>query len=361
MLGVASFAALAPILLGGLYGGMIADRISRHRLSLTTQFSAMCVTAVLAGLTLFELVQVWQLLVLATLLGVTQAFGLPARHALVAQLVPRDELPNAIALHSAVFNGARFVGPAASGWLVVALGEGWVFLFNAFSYLVFLFVVSQVRLSSAASADSQERVARGTTLALLKHDVKVRNAVFVAGLAGFLGAPYLALMPVFAAEVYSGGAETLGLLTSAAGAGSLLGALALAHRTRYAGLRVHVGITALASASALVAFGFASEIGLALALLAVLGCTLTYVVTGANTLVQLQIPDRCRGRAVALFSVVYLGSSPLGSLAAGAIAEVAGVRATIIGCGILLASGAGTYLKSVSRQESAHHRLESTG
>ena len=144
MLGVTSFAGLAPILLGGLYGGVLADRISRHRLSVLSHRVAMLQAFALGLLTLFDLVEVWQVILFAVILGTTHALGMPARHAFISEIVPKQDLTNAIALHSTAFNAARFIGPALAGWIVYIANEGIVFILNGFSYLFFLLVLRQI-------------------------------------------------------------------------------------------------------------------------------------------------------------------------------------------------------------------------
>jgi predicted MFS family arabinose efflux permease len=160
-------------------------------------------------------------------------------------------------------------------------------------------------------------------------------------------------MPVFAAEVYGGGADTLGWLMAAAGAGSLLGAVALAQRTGEAGLERLAGVAGLVGASGLLALAMLGALYQGLMVLPLVGFALTIVIAAANILVQLRIPDQLRGRAVALFSVVFLGASPIGNLLAGAVAEAVGVRVTVAGCALLLGAGALIYMRDLGGRTSA--------
>ena len=354
MLGLVSFAGLLPILLVGLWGGVVADRVSRHRLTLVTHGAALVLALTLAVLTLTDRVAVWHVLVLAFLLGITHAFGLPARHSFIAQLVPKGDLPNAIALHSTVFNSARFLGPTLAGWVVLVADEGVVFALNALSYGVFLVLVSRIPAvhqppPGAGSAWGRMREGLGHAW----RDRGIRSVLFLIALAGFLGSPYVVLMPVFADEVFAGGPETLGLLVGAAGAGSLAGALMLAQRADAGNLDRILGGAGVAAGIGLLAFSALDSRWLAFMVLPVVGFSLTTLGAGGNTLIQLLVPDALRGRVVSLFSVTFLGLAPLGNLLSGSLAEVLGVQTTVALLGGLCLAGALAYLGLAPRAEPA--------
>ena len=346
MLGLVSFLSLIPILLGGLFGGVLADRVSRYSIAVGTHRLAMVQAFILGGLALTGWIQVWHIMVLALVLGTTHALGMPARHAFVAEIVPREDLPNAIALHSTAFNAARFLGPALAGWIVLVSSEGLVFILNGISYLIFLLIMRRIT--------PQQSTANTTSLSL--HDwmqqglryawntVNIRAALVMVGLVGLVGTPHAVLMPVIADQVFQGGPGTLGLLLGAAGAGSLVGALALAYRANANGLDRVIGVAGIAAGIALAGFSASHILWLSMATLMLVGFCLTTLVASSNMLIQLLVPDELRGRVISLFSVTFLGASPIGNLIAGALTESIAVTSTVLGYSIICATASLLYL-----------------
>lgn len=340
MLGLVSFLNLAPVLVLGLFGGAVADRHSRFRLFWVTQTLAMLQAFTLAALTLSGRVQVEHILVLATLLGIIHAFEIPARHALVAGLVERAELPNAIALNSSLFNLARFMGPALAGALVAWLGEGPVFVINGLSFLAVLLALAAMRPRPAMHVRAGGSESPWAGLHFAWRQPALRWALSLVSLISLVGTPYLVLMPVFAREVFGGGAQQLGFLVGAAGFGALIGALRLAQREHSAGLERVIVISGLLSGVGLLLFSLANSLGLALAALPVIGFSITSLVAGTNTFLQLQAEDALRGRLMSLFSVVFLGFAPLGNLLAGSAAHQIGAPNTVRACALICLLGA---------------------
>ena len=346
MLGVTSFAGLAPILLGGLYGGVLADRISRHRLSVLSHRVAMLQAFALGLLTLFDLVEVWQVILFAVILGTTHALGMPARHAFISEIVPKQDLTNAIALHSTAFNAARFIGPALAGWIVYIANEGIVFILNGFSYLFFLLVLRQItpRLpSNETSGESVKYWIKQGAVYAWQHK-NIRAALLMVAMAGLVGTPYAVLMPVIADQVFHGGPGTLGMLLGAAGFGSLLGALALALRNSAQGLDTVIGFTGLLAGIALVVFSAVQTLWMAMLILALVGLSLTMLVASSNILIQVIVPDDLRGRVISLFSVAFIGASPIGNLLAGVLAESIAATTTVLVYGAICALLSALYL-----------------
>jgi MFS family permease len=338
MLGLASAATLLPSLVLGVYGGALADRFSRRNLLMTAQALAMVQAVALAGLTLSGAVQSWQVLVLALLLGVVQALELPARHSFVAQLVPPADLANAVALNSSLFHAARLIGPAIAGLLVAWIGEGWVFLVNAGTFIAVLVSLRAIRLPPPAASVEGDRVpGLWAGLAHVRAHPPVRAALAMVATVALLGSSAAVLLPVFAVEVFATGAERLGLLMGAIGVGALVGALLLAGRRDLVGLESVIAVAGVAVGVTLVLFAVTPLFGLAMAWLAIVGLCTTSVMASSNAFIQLATPDRLRGRVMALFSVALHGMLPLGSLAVGALAEVLGAVWTVGLCGALLA------------------------
>jgi len=339
LLGLVAFAGLVPILLLGLPAGVLADRVSRHRLMVTAQALALLQALTLAALTLSGVVQVWHILLLALFLGTVHALEMPARHSLLAQLVPRSDLPNAIALNSGMFNLARFIGPAIAGWLVALSGEGVVFLVNAATFLVVLLSL----LTIHPRAGSGQR--RGTGAAIVEgvrylwHEASLRNALFLLASVSLVMTAYSVLMPLFADRVFGGGPNLLGILLGSAGGGAFLAALRLAYLGGRQTLERHIGVAATIAGGSMIAFSQIPRLWLALSLLAVTGYALTTAIASINTLLQLQTPEALRGRTMALFSVLFIGLTSIGNLAAGAAAERLGapLTVTLFGTACLLA------------------------
>lgn len=331
MLGVVSFANLAPVLLLGLVGGAAADRFHRRRMFFVTQVIAMVQALTLAVLTLSGRVQVEEVIGLAALLGVVQAFEIPARHTMIAGLVPREDLHNAIALNSSMFNLARFLGPAVAGWLVAWIGEGGVFLINSASFLAVLGVLLAMEKSTLAPAANGHGTGSGLWAGLryVRGQPSVRRALALLAVISLTGVPYMVLLPVFAARIFHGGPQTLGLLVGAAGAGALVGALFLAQRHRTDGLQGIIAAAGLLAGAALVLFSRTTHLGTALAVLPVVGFALTTLVASTNTFLQLSAPEALRGRVMSLFSVLFIGMAPLGNLMAGALAHGLGAPVTV--------------------------------
>ena len=331
MLGLMAFLNLAPVLVLGLFGGALADRYSRYRLFWVTQTLAMFQAFILAGLTLSGHIQVAHILILATLLGVVHAFEIPARHALVAGLVSRAELPNAIALNSSLFNLARFVGPALAGALVALIGEGVVFMLNGLSFLSVLIALALMHPRPAMHArPATGRQGLWAGLDFAWRQPPLRWALALVALTSLAGTPYLVLMPVFAREVFGGGAQQLGLLVGAAGLGALLGALRLAQREQNTGLERIIVVSGLLAGAGLLLFSQASSFALAMMALPLTGFGITSLVAATNTFLQLEAEDSLRGRLMSLFSVVFLGFAPVGNLAAGSIAHQIGAPHTVL-------------------------------
>lgn len=332
VLGVIGFCSQFPTFLMAPVAGALADRWSRYRMVVVAQVLSMLQATALAALVLGGAVRVWHLVVLSVLLGLFNGLDVPARQALLVRLVrgPED-LPNAIALHSSMFNAARLVGPALAGVLIGLVGEGPVFLLNAVSYVAVLGALWALDVSREDRATPA-----GSVLAAVREGFRyafgfapVRALLVLLALISLVGIPYVVLLPVFARDVLGGDARTLGLLTSAAGFGALLGTLYLASRGTVRGLgRVIAGSTAVFGA-ALVAFSLSRDPRLSLALLLVVGFGVVVTTASINTILQTVVEEEMRGRAMSLYTMAFVGMSPLGSLLGGALAVRFGAPATI--------------------------------
>ncbi len=331
LLGTVGFAGQIPVFLLSPVGGAVADRHSRHRIVIATQVSAMILALILSALTLAKVVQVWQIIVLAALLGVVSAFDIPARQAFIVDMVGKEDLMNAIALNSSMFNGARVIGPAVAGILVAGIGEGWCFFANGASYIA---VIAGLLLMRIAKRHPGERTASPVEdivegFRFVNHTAPVRALLLLIGLVSLTAMPYTVLMPIFADRILHGGARGLGLLMGATGVGALVGALALAMRQGLRGLGRWVVLSCAGFGVSLILFSASRFFWLSVALLVPAGFSMMLQMAASNTLIQAMVPDRLRGRVMSVYSMMFMGMAPLGALFAGVVADRAGAPLTV--------------------------------
>jgi MFS family permease len=342
MLGLIGFAGQIPVFVLAPLGGVIADRFDRHRVLISTQSTMMVLALTLAGLTLSGVIEVWQIFVLASLLGLANAFDIPARQAFIVQMVYRDDLVNAIALNSSMVNGARIVGPAVAGIVVAAVGEGWCFLLNGLSYIAVLTALVSMRITSRrqshVSISAWASIVEGFAFAW--HTTPVRALLLLLGLVSLMGMPYTVLMPIFADRILQGGPDAYGLLMSSSGVGALAGAASLTVRRSVRGLGRWVAVSATAFGLCLIAFSFSRSLWLSGLVLMPAGFFMMVEMAASNTLIQSMVPDRLRGRVMAVYSMMFMGMAPLGALFAGALASPLGAPATVaLGGGACIIGG----------------------
>ncbi len=342
LLGLIGFAGQIPVFLLAPFGGVIADRFNRHHVIIATQSAMMGLAFILAALTLSGHVQVWHLFVLASVLGVTNAFDIPARQAFLVEMVDRDDIVNAIALNSSMLNGARVAGPAIAGLVVAAVGEGWCFLLNAISYVAVIGALLMMRLrpskETRVHSSAWDSIVEGFTYSW--HTKPVRALLLLLGLISLMGMPYSVLMPVVADHILHGGANAYGILMSASGLGALAGAATLTLRRHIRGLGVWVAASAVGFGVSLIAFSFSRSLWLSAVLLVPAGFFVMVEMAASNTLIQSMIPDRLRGRVMAVYSMMFMGMAPFGALIAGALAAPLGAPETIaIGGSVCIAGG----------------------
>ncbi len=336
LLGTAWFCAQIAVFALGPLGGIAADRFSRRKVVIVTQTLSMLQAFVLAALTLTGRVQVWQVLVLAGLLGVINAFDMPGRQALVIQMTSKEDLINAISLNSAVFNAARVVGPALAGLLLAVVGEGTCFLVNGFSFLAVIACLAAMRIAPSAPrahVPIWQHLVDGFRYAA--NHSGVRRVLALMGAATLSGMPGLVLMPFFADDIFHRGSRGLGILMGAMGIGAVVGTLVLARRTRVSGLSRVMVFSGLATGACYLGFAVSRSFYLSLAVMPLIGYSVMQQMASANTTIQTLIPDEFRGRIMALYAMTVVGLGPFGSLAAGALAGRFGPRATVAAGGLL--------------------------
>lgn len=338
LLGLVGAMTLLPNLLFGIYGGWLADRFARRRLLIIVQTLAMLQALLLGGLTVSGLIQPWHILLLALALGLVQAIETPVRQSFIFQLVPREDLTNAIALNSSMFHLARFIGPAIAGLLVAWIGEGPVFLLNALTFVAVLISLFYLHLPPVPDSTATARGLTGVWSGFhyARAHALTRVLLILVATVSLLGASTAVLMPIFVAEVFRGGPQTLGIFMGMLGAGSLLGALRLAGQRDFALLERRVALAGVTVAAALILFALNVFYLPALAVLFVIGLASTTVFASSNALIQLAVPDALRGRVMALFTVCLHGMVSIGQLVLGALADVLGAPLSAGASGAIL-------------------------
>lgn len=345
LLGLVGFAQLAPVLLLGLVGGVAADRFERRRIVLATQLVALAQSVALAALTLSGRITVGQVLALATVMGVVNAFDFPGRQSLVSELVEREDLGNAIALNSTIFNGARIVGPSLAGAIVAAWGEGTCFAINAVSYLAVIASLLAMRFPARPAAAARGGAWRGFLegVAYARRTPHVRALLGLVALTSVFGMSYLSFLPAFAGGVLRRGPEGLGLLMGSVGAGAVVGALSLAWRRGIRGLDGVVFRHAVIFGSAVLVFSLSRSFPLSCAAVACAGYGAMVQMAACNTLLQALVPDALRGRLMSLYTVGFAGLMPLGSLAIGFATRWTPLPATLAACSLVVLGAAAAF------------------
>lgn len=344
LLGVVGFAGQIPTLVMSPFTGVLVDRWDRHRLLVVTQVLSMLQSAALAVLVFSHHITVTWIIVLQVAQGIINTFDTPARQAFVVEMVEdRADLPNAIALNSSMVNASRIIGPSIGGVVIAAVGEGWCFTIDAVSY------VAVIASLVAMTVRRRERPPRTTSafeeladgFRYVSRFLPVRSALTLLALISLLGMPYSVLMPAIATRQLHGGANTLGFLMTASGVGALAGALYLAARRTVLGLGRAMSVAAAVFGLGLVLFSLSHVLWLSLLILPIVGAGMMITMASTNTIVQTVVEEHLRGRVMAFYTMAFLGTAPIGSLLAGAVAERIGSEHTILagGIGCMLAGG----------------------
>lgn len=335
-LGVAGFVGQIPTLLVGPFAGVIVDRSNLRRLVVVTQILSMIQALILATLVLTGTVQVWHVLVLGAFLGTINAFDMPGRQSLVVHMVEgKEDLPNAIALNSAMFNGARLVGPSVGGILVGAIGMGYCFLLNGISYIAVIWALLAMRLREIPARAGDKYVwqefKEGFRYAF--GFPPIRSVLMLLSLMSLLGMPYQVLLPVFARDILHGGPQTLGFLMGAVGVGALVGAIMLASRRTVLGLWRFIAAAPAVFGIGLIAISLSRSLWVTLPLMLVTGCSMMVQTASCNTMLQTLSDDDKRGRVMSFYMMSFAGMAPFGSLLAGSVAHRIGTPHTFALCG----------------------------
>jgi MFS family permease len=349
LLGVFGFASQVPMLFLSSIGGYVGDRYDRQRGVIVTQTVSMILAFMLAGLTLTHLINEWELIVIAFMVGIVNAFDVPIRQAFLVQMVGKEDLPNAIALNSSIFNGARVVGPAIAGFAIALVGEGWCFFLNGLSFVAVIVALLLMRIErrevKARTESPLKSFVQGFRFAM--SDLPIRSALLLLSVLSLFGLQYSVFMPIYAQDILKGNARTLGLLMSSAGIGAVLGALHFAARTHYKGLARWVATTSTTCALFLILFSQAKVFWQCMVVLFVVGFAATSQMAATNTLIQNRVPDELRSRVMAVYATMFMGVQPIGALIAGGAAKRIGAPYTLTVFGSLVLVGSLIFIVRV--------------
>jgi MFS family permease len=346
LLGLVSFASQIPILVLGSVAGVWVDRLNRHKLLVLTQVLSMLQSFALAALALEHIITINEIILLNLFQGAVNAFDIPARQAFVIQMVEDPEhLGNAIALNSSLVNAARLIGPSVAGLIIAAVGEGYCFFIDGFSYIAVIASLLAMIVTAPLTEHKHDSV-----LSELREGWNyvigfqpIWSILLLLALISLVGMPYTALMPIFAGKILHGGAHTLGFLMSAVGVGALFGAITLAARRSVLGLGRMVPMTAAGFGASLIAFAASQRLWLSLLLLVVTGYCFMQQMASSNTILQTIIEDRKRGRVMSFYAISFQGVAPFGSLIAGAVASRIGAPYTLMIGGATCMVGAAIF------------------
>ncbi len=347
-LGYVGFISGLPSLLFILWGGVIADRVPRRTLMIITQSSMMVLAFILAALAFLNIVQPWHILVLAFLLGTANAFETPARQSFVVEMVDREDMTNAIALNGTMFNLGAIVGPAAAGVTYALFGPAWCFTLNGISYIAVIAALGMMRIKFLPAP-----LARISVMTAIKEGfsyVRAERLVATLSMSTFVmnvfGFGLIVLMPAWAVSVLSGDVTTNGLLLSARAVGAVIGGLAIAAMAGRGKRGRLWSISSLLLPLVMVGFAFTRWLPFSLLMLAAVGYFLMSIMNTSNAMVQAHVPDELRGRVMGIYSLMFMGGGPIGSLLVGELASwTSEPKTALLSAGVLVVYAAFVWLR----------------
>ena len=336
LLGVVGFLNSIPVLILSLFGGVLADRLNKRVILITTQVAFMLLAFILAILTQFKVITPFQIIIIAILNGVVMAFDAPARQSIVVEFVGKQHLFNAIALNSVAFNSSRVIGPALAGILVAAIGMSGCFYINGISFLaviIALYSINMGRRQSVSKSSAFKDLRDG--LVFIKGNRLILALIAIIAVVSLFGVAHVILMPIFANDILKVGVKGLGVLMSSAGCGALLGALILARLGdfRYKGKLLL--FSAMLFSISLIIFSLSRAYLLSIFALILIGLSSVTAMALVNTILQVKVEDRFRGRVMSVYMLTFAGMMPFGNLIAGSLAHTMGVSFAVLSGGII--------------------------
>ncbi|SYZ72842.1 Tetracycline resistance protein, class C [Candidatus Zixiibacteriota bacterium] len=360
LLGLVSFSGQIPTFLLAPVAGVLADRMNRLKLVIAAQILSMIQAFLLAFLVLTKMITTWEIIVLSIFLGLVNAFEITARQSLVVEMIDKKEdLGNAIALNSSIFNGARLVGPSIAGILIAAVGEGVCFLLNGISFGAVIAALMMMKLKPIHTKPKNDNMLKGLKegFAYTFGFPPLRSILLMVALVNLMGMPYVVLLPVFARDILHGGPNTLGFLMGATGVGALSGALFLAARKSVVGLGKWIPIAAGTLGGGLILFCLSRHFVLSIILMLPIGFGMMVNMASSNTLLQTIVDDDKRGRLMSQYAMAFMGMAPLGSLWAGAAAGRIGAPLTLIIGGLICILAALIFARNLPAMRKLVHPI----
>ncbi|MFA4992191.1 MAG: MFS transporter [Candidatus Omnitrophota bacterium] len=352
LLGVVGFTSQIPTLLISSFAGVLADRFNRRKILIITQAMAMLQALIMAALTLTGTIQTWHIICLSIFLGLINSFDIPTRHSFVVDMIEKKEdIGNAIALNSSLFNAARLIGPSIAGILIASFGEGICFFINGVSFMGVIFGLLAMDIKRPASRQRKSHVLQELKEGLI-YVVgfgRIRNILFLLALVSLAGMSHAVLMPVFARDVLGGGPHTLGFLMAAVGMGALIGTVYLASRRKVDGLEDVISPATIVFGVTILAFSFSKFLWLSLFLMVFAGFGIMVQMAASNTILQTLTDDDKRGRVMSFYTMAFMGMAPFGSLMAGGVASRLGAPNSLVISGFLCVLGAVLFNMNRSR------------
>lgn len=351
MLGMVEFVTQMPAFLVAPMAGVYLDRWDRRRTLIITQILFMLQALTLAYLVLSGNVRIWHVILLSIFFGVIAAFDQAGRQTFLKDIVViREDIGNAIALNSTMFNAGRLIGPAVAGITIALVGEGWCFFINGITFITILFALHRIKILP------EPEMEHPGVLESFKEGIRytwstfpIRTILLVLGLVGFAGLPYTVLLPVFARDVFNGDARILGFLTSCTGFGALYGAFYLAHRRAVLGMERVMLLALLSAGSAFLLIALVQQLYAAMFLIIFVGFGFMAVFAAGNTILQTLVADDKRGRVMAIYTMTYNGMTPVGALISGAVTKHTSAPFTLFISGLLLLAGAALFYRYMGR------------
>lgn len=352
LLGIVGFSSQIPSFVIGPFGGIFVDRWNRHRILVTTQILAMIQSLALAVLALTGIIQIWHIILLSIFQGFINAFDAPARQAFVMEMIEKKEdLGNAIALNSSMFNGARLVGPAIAGLVIASVGAGMCFLIDGVSYIAVIASLLAMKIKprqiTVQTTNVWQRLKEGFIYAF--SFPPIRAILLLLALFSFMGMPYMVLIPIFATKILDGDAETLGFLMTASGLGALMGGIYLSSRQSVVGLGKVIAFSPAVLGVGLIIFSQSRLLWLSLLMMLIVGCASILQIASSNTILQTIVEEDKRGRLMSLYTMSFLGILPFGNLAAGALASRIGAPNTVMIGGLFCILGSLIFAKQLPK------------
>lgn len=360
LLGLVGFVGLVPSLVLVPFSGVLVDRLDRHRTLIFTQVVSMVQSLALAALALSGTIQLWHIVALSLVQGLIKALEAPTRQAFVPEMVERKEdLANAIALNSSMFNGAKLIGPAIAGLIIAQVGAGYCFLIDGLSYIAVIAALRAMRFDRTPAgvahppqpAPYWQTLTEGWRYAF--NSAPIRSVLLLLALVSFMGLQYAVILPILATEVLQGGSETLGLLTAALGVGALISGTYLSLRNSLNGMAELIAIAPAILGSGLIALAFSTEVWQTVLMIMVIGFSFLLQSASSNTMIQTLVEDDKRGRVMSLYIMAFLGMVPLGNLFVGTLVSLIGISLTLVITGSFCLLGSLLF----SRQLPKLHRL----